>query len=186
MNSERLKELFDGGATFDELLRRPKTNTELWDSIYARATISSDSIARAADIPAAWHLLVISEDWCGDSVNILPVIARLTECAPSVDMRIIGRDNNPDLMSEHLTGPSGSRSVPVVILLDEEYVERAWWGPRPLPLQEWVIGEGLALPKAERYRQARVWYARDRGQTIVTELLQMIERLEGRSAKTAD
>jgi hypothetical protein len=73
-----------------------------------------------------------------------------------------------------------------VIVLDDTFTEREWCGPRPAPLQDWVIREGLALAKDERYRQVRMWYARDRGQTIVTELLQIIERLEGRVAEASD
>src|SRR3712207_8531646 len=51
-------------------------------------------------------------------------------------------------------------SIPVVILLDDDYVERGWWGPRPTELQTWVVGAGQALDKAERYREIRRWYAR--------------------------
>jgi hypothetical protein len=186
LNSESLRTLFESGATFQEVLARPKTNGELWAAVYARAVLAADSIPRVAKIANSWHLLILSEDWCGDSVNILPVIARLKESAPAMDMRIVGRDNHPELMNEHLTGSGRSRSIPVVILLDDTFNERGWWGPRPGPLQEWVVTEGLALAKDERYRQVRMWYARDRGQTIVTELLQMIERLEGRNGKKAD
>lgn len=186
MNSESLQALFEGGATFQDLLLRPKKNGELWAAVYARAALAADSMPRVAQIANSWHVLILSEDWCGDSVNTLPVIARLNESAPSMDMRIIGRDAHPELMNEHLTGSRRSRSIPVVLLLDDTFTERGWWGPRPGPLQEWVIREGLALAKDERYRQVRMWYARDRGQTIVTELLQMIERLEGRNGQKAD
>lgn len=186
MNSENLRSLFESGATFEEVLARPKRNGELWTAIYARAALAADFIPRVAQIANSWHLLILSEDWCGDSGSILPVIARLNESAPSIDMRIVGRDDHPQLMNEHLTGSRRSRSIPVVILLDETFAERGWWGPRPGPLQEWVVGEGLALANDERYRQVRMWYARDRGQTIVTELLQMIERLEGRNGQKAD
>ncbi|HEY8164813.1 MAG TPA: thioredoxin family protein [Gemmatimonadaceae bacterium] len=186
MNSERLRALFESAATFEDLLARPKTNGDLWAAIYARAAIKPESIARISRIVRTWHFLVLSEDWCGDSINILPVIARFVEAAASVDMRIIGRDDHSELMIEHLTGAKRSRSIPVVILLDSDFMEQAWWGPRPTELQDWVVREGLALPTVERYRQIRTWYARDKGQTIVTELLQMIERLDGRNGKTAD
>jgi len=184
LNSDRLRELFSGGATFEELLARPKKNKELWAVVYHRAALAPEAVARAALSSGVWHLLVLSEDWCGDSVNILPVIARLTESMPLVDMRIVGRDDNPELMNKHLTGTS--RSIPVVMVFDDTFTEREWWGPRPAPLQDWVIREGLALAKDERYRQVRMWYARDRGQTIITELLQIIERLEGRIAEASD
>jgi hypothetical protein len=116
---------------------------------------------------------VINEDWCGDSVNILPYVARLVEASEHLEMRIVGRDANRDLMDAHLTG--SARSIPVVIVYDEDFREKGWWGPRPGALQRWVVNEGLALPKPERYPLIRAWYARDRGRTIVSELLSIIE-----------
>ena len=99
-------------------------------------------------------------------------------------MRIIGRDANPDLIDSHLTGLS--KSIPVIILLDEDFNEIGWWGPRPGPLQAWVTESGLALPKDERYRQVRTWYARDHGKTAVNELLELIEKAEARGGKATE
>src|SRR5687768_913992 len=114
-----LKERFLSGETFSEFLQRPKQNSELWDALYNRAKLSDDVYPRVARLRQQWHLLVLSEDWCGDSMNTLPVIARLTEATPLIDMRIIGRDANPDLITSHLTGLS--RSIPVIIVFDHEF-----------------------------------------------------------------
>jgi len=171
-----LKQRFLAGESFSEFLHRPKNNSELWDALYKRATLSEDAVARATRVQRPWHLLVLSEDWCGDSINTLPVIARLTEAQPLIDMRIISRDANPDLIDSHLTGLA--KAIPVIILLDDEFNERAWWGPRPGSLQAWVTESGLALPKDERYRQVRTWYARDHGKTAVNELLELIDKAE--------
>lgn len=181
-----LKHRFLAGETFDQLLARPKKNSVLWDALYKRATVPDPLIERAQLVRYPWHLLVLSEDWCGDSVNTLPVVAKLAEAVPTIDMRIIGRDANPDLMDSHLSGIA--RSIPVIMVLDSDYVERDWWGPRPGPLQDWVTAHGLALPKDERYREVRTWYARDRGQTALNELLDIIGRNESTEdrAKTAD
>ena len=133
-----------------------------------------DYVRRVSSLPGRWHLLVLSEDWCGDAVNTVPIVARLVERCPNVDMRVLARDVNPDLMDAHLTG--GSRSIPVIIVLDEAYEERAWWGPRPTALQRWVSGQGQLLEKTARYREARTWYARDRGRTTLDEVVSMLER----------
>jgi hypothetical protein len=69
-----------------------------------------------------------------------------------------------------------------VIVYDWEFQELGWWGPRPGPLQRWVVTEGLALPKPDRYPLIRGWYARDKGKTIVSELLSIIERFDDRVA----
>ena len=164
---------FLAGETFTELLGREKKNGILWDALYKRAKVPDAVVARAGTLRYAWHLFVLCEDWCGDSINTLPSIDRLTEAVPLLDMRIIGRDANPDIMDRHLTDIS--RSIPVIMVLDSNYVERGWWGPRPGPLQRWVIEHGLALPRDERYREVRTWYARDHGETALNELLDLIE-----------
>src|SRR5690606_33269587 len=112
-------------------------------------------------------------DWCGDAINTVPLFDRLAQEAPNLELRLLGRDANPDLMDTHLT--NGSRSIPVVMILDEEFRELAWWGPRPRPLQEWVLSEGLELPPEERYAEVRRWYARDAGRTTIEEIVSLME-----------
>ena len=174
--SEILRRRFFSGATFAEQLARPKDNLELWEAIYRRAALAPEASARASALHGSWHMLILNEDWCGDSANILPYLARLEECCQNIEMRILARDSNRDLMDAHLTGTS--RSIPLAIVYDESFVERGSWGPRPGPLQAWVLAEGLALPKSDRYRHIRTWYARDRGTTVVSEILTIMERLD--------
>jgi uncharacterized protein (DUF2461 family) len=88
------------------------------------------------------------------------------------EMRILSRDGYPDLMEAHLT--SGTRSIPVVMILDEEFREVAWWGPRPAPLQDLFRREIRHLPKEDRFPRIRAWFARDRGRTTLRELLERI------------
>jgi hypothetical protein len=76
-------------------------------------------------------------------------------------------------MDRHLTGTS--RSIPVLILLNDNFNECGWWGPRPSELQKWVVEEGLELPKDERYKHVRTWYARDRGETTMQEIVTKLE-----------
>lgn len=172
-----MRNRFLGAATFDEYVAAATKNADLWRSIYRLARVPAELAARVAALPGQWNLLVLSEDWCGDAVNTVPVIARLVAEAPNVRLRVLGRDANPDIMDAHLT--NGSRSIPAVIVLDEEYEERGWWGPRPGELQEWVLGEGKQLPPGERYPRIRQWYARDRGRTTLEEIVALMERAAG-------
>lgn len=173
---DHLPERFAAGSTFEQLLARPKGNPELWSAIYRRAVLEDDAVRRVSALAQRFHLLVLNEDWCGDSVNILPYVARLVEASDHLEMRILGRDKNPDLMEAHLTGKS--RSIPIVIVYDGAFREKGRWGPRPGPLQRWVLTEGLALPKPDRYPLIRAWYARDKGKTVISEILSIIERLD--------
>jgi hypothetical protein len=170
-----MRDRYLGAMEFEEMLAAVEKHADLWQSVWRRAVVSEEIVRRVAALGGAWHLLVLSEDWCGDAVNTVPIVARLADLAPNTDLRVLARDTNLDLMDTHLTDVS--RSIPVVILLDEEFNEHGWWGPRPRPLQEWVLGPGTAIDKDARYREVRSWYARDKGRTTLEELVALMERV---------
>ena len=153
---------------------------ELWEGVWNRARSPEDQLRRLARIGGAWRLLVLAEDWCGDASNLVPVLARFAADAPELELRILKRDDNPDLMDLYLTGDS--RSIPLAIVLDPDGRPVARWGPRPEELQEDVLRrrrEG-GLAKHEIYRLTRRWYARDRGVTTIRELVDRIEEASKR------
>jgi hypothetical protein len=88
---------------------------------------------------------------------------------PGISLRIIRRDEHPEVMNRYLT--RGARSIPIVIVLDREFRELGHWGPRPAELQAWVMAHKDTMPKEERYKEVRRWYARDRGETTLREVL---------------
>ena len=171
MNRER----FHGASTFREYLETVGKNRELWHALARRAAVDEETRQRARAIAGRWNVIALTEDWCGDAINTLPVFDRLAEAAGHIELRVLLRDENPDLMDAHLTNGT-SRSIPVLIVYDETFRERGWWGPRPAPIQEWVMTEGMELGTAERYREVRRYYARDTGRTALDEFLRILER----------
>lgn len=171
---ESLESYWDEGVSFSAFLPTAETNADLWRGVWDRVRLPDDLVARAAAVPGRWHLLVISEDWCGDAVNTVPVLARLADAVPGLDLRIITRDDHLDLMDAHLTN-GRSRSIPVVLVLDDDFVERGWWGSRPSELQAWVMAEGMKMDSDERYRHVRRFYARDKGRTTLEEVVAGLE-----------
>jgi hypothetical protein len=172
------RERYERALRFEEYVATAAKNAELWRSLYRTVSLPPELVERAGTVQARWHLLVLSEDWCGDAVNAVPVIARLADAAPNLDLRILRREENPDLTDAHRT--AGTRSIPVVMALDAQFREHGWWGPRPAVLQRWVRSEWMLLPKDERYKRTRSWYARDRGRSIIMEVVEMLERAERR------
>lgn len=166
------EQAFQAGIPFDQFLTATTANRGMWRATARRAIVSLEASARARELPGRWRLLAIADDWCGDAVNILPVVARLADDVENLDLRIVGREAWPGLMDRHLT--NGSRSIPVIILLDDTGACRGWWGPRPTELQAWFEAEGRSLPAEERYRELRRWYARDRGAAIAHELVELL------------
>lgn len=164
----------------DYLENEIREHRGLWKAVWERARVPAWAMEEGGGVAGEWKLLVISEDWCGDASNTVPVVARLAEALPSVDLRVVKRDENLELMDRHLTG--GSRSIPLVIVLRPDFTVAGQWGPRPSELQAWVLSEKNAAerPVGDIYRDVRTWYARDRGESTLREVLAV---MSGESAR---
>lgn len=157
--------------SFEAFVSSAQSNAELWAAMYRLASVPLWAVNQAAAL-APLRLLVIAEDWCGDAVNTVPVLAKLAAVAPGIELRVVRRDETPALMDRYLTG--FSRSIPVVIVLDEELDELGWWGPRPRELQARVLDQrARGRDAAAVYAETRRWYARDRGETALREVLEV-------------
>ncbi len=148
-----------------------------WDKIL---TLSEESQLRIQGIAHPVILLTIVEAWCGDVAQVLPVMNRIAEASPLVDLQIILRDGHPELMDQFLT--NGARAIPKVIILDMETNEViGTWGPRPSEAQAMIMDMKQiveTMPEVERagFRQKsseamHAWYARDKGQRVQIEFL---------------
>ncbi|MGH7590926.1 MAG: thioredoxin family protein [Gemmatimonadales bacterium] len=161
------RSLWDRGIPFDQFLAESApAHLPLWQGVYRTAVIPPWSLRPSASPPI--RLLVLAEDWCGDAANTVPVVQKWVE-AVGVELRILKRDEHPEVMDRYLT--NGSRSIPIVIGLDHGFRELGHWGPRPAELQAWVMAHKGTMEKAARYREVRRWYAKDRGETTLREVL---------------
>lgn len=140
----------------------------LWEGIHRLARVPAWALA----VPPGErrHFLALAEDWCGDAVNTLPVVASWVEQVPGLELRVLRRDEHPDVMERYLT--NGARAIPIVIALDAGFRELGHWGPRPGALQAWVVANRASLPRDERHRAVRRWYAADRGHSTLLEVMQ--------------
>ncbi len=134
---------------------------------YAPGEAIRAALARVA-VPQLW--LVLTELWCGDSAQLLPGIAKLAALNPLIELRILRRDENADIMDQHLTG--GKRGIPKLIAFDPRGNELFEWGPRPRGAAELFAHErARGLPKDEILLRLHRWYGADRLRSLETELL---------------
>jgi hypothetical protein len=165
---------FSGAWTFEQFLDdAAKQNVELWRSTYRRALIDDSVVTRMQRIETPLRVMSLLADWCTDAIGTIPYVVRLLEAIPDAEFRCVDRDQHLDLMDMHLTGVA--RAIPVVIVYDTAFRELAWWGPRPIALHQWTLGDALQLDKEERNKYKRGWYARDRGASTVVEVSAMLE-----------
>ena len=158
-----------GGFTSEAMLNYTDMNEkrmDKWDKIIKVDEEMEKRLARIEE-PEIW--LVITEGWCGDAAHIVPVIHKLAEKNPQVDLRFVLRDEHLDLMDLYLT--NGGRSIPVMLRLSaNDLSEKCSWGPRPAPAQEvFLKGKKGEMPKEEVAKELQLFYGRDRGKTIMEE-----------------
>jgi thiol-disulfide isomerase/thioredoxin len=65
------------------------------------------------------NILVITEDWCIDSVQFIPVLARLARDNENIDVRALRRDEHKEL-AEQYPRKDGYNAIPIIIVFDGE------------------------------------------------------------------
>jgi hypothetical protein len=138
--------------------------------------VSGELAAQVTSLKHKTYWLVLTEHWCGDASQILPalnVIALLSK--GKIEMRLVYRDQNAELMDAYLT--NGSRSIPKLIQLDAHFHVCGIWGPRPNTAQRLVKQLKSNPATAATYaNELHLWYAKDKQQSLETEIAKLIFR----------
>ena len=132
-----------------------------------------------SNLKSKYIWLVISEGWCGDAAQLLPIMHKMAEFSENIEMRIALRDENEALMNLFLT--NGGKAVPKLLVLDAETnTVLADWGPRPLGAKNLIIDykaeHGVVDETAKTNLQK--WYLQDKGVSTQNEILLLIEQQE--------
>ena len=118
--------------------------------------------------------LVISEGWCGDAAQILPIIKLMSEASKNIDLKLVFRDENEELI--HLFLTNGAKSIPKLLVLDESFNLINHWGPRPEGAKNLIIEykaiHGIVDEPAKIALQK--WYLDDKGISTMKEIVGVI------------
>jgi len=164
-----------GTMQSEDLLNYSKLNVARMHRLDLKTILTDETISalKAVNRPQTW--LVITEGWCGDAAQILPVLNTMSLVNEHIDFRIVLRDENPELMSQFLT--NGSMSIPILLLLNDAYELMGSWGPRPSiatqMVQDYKATHGGL--DAEFKKELQVWYNKDKGQSIQKDLIGLID-----------
>ena len=127
--------------------------------------------------PKSICLLVITESWCADAAQIVPMVHKIAELNPKITMKLVFRDENEALMNLFLT--NGGKAIPIVVFLDLEDKVLAHWGSRPSVATKMVEEEkaknGKLSPEFKENLQR--WYNQDKGATIVDDFKKILETI---------
>lgn len=170
---------------------RTENTEEQWEQkvMYTKLNYSRNKrLDKTATIPETYRhyfketcekqtWLVITETWCGDAVQALPFINKASELSENIDLKIVFRDEHPELMNLFLT--NGSKSIPKVIILDSDFEVLAEWGPRSQAATNLVNDYKTEHGKLDDAfkKQLQIWYNKDKGNNIVAELATISKNL---------
>jgi hypothetical protein len=150
------RERFAQGMTFQQYLDQMTTNQDKFREALESVRLTPRDRAAFAERPGKLNVLVLTEDWCGDALTNFPVLARMVEGLPNVEMRVFLRDQNPDLMDQYLNRGI-YRSIPVFVFFDEQMREVGRFVERPPRVTEYMEQKQLELRRRLRAEHGDEW-----------------------------
>ena len=157
-----------------DLLNYSKLNDRRMTRLDKTIQLSQDILLRLKKIdkPITW--LVLTEGWCGDAAQTLPVISKIADESDLITLKIIFRDEHEQLMSQFLT--NGGKSIPKLLVLNSQNKVLNTWGPRPNTATKMVqdYKNKYGQLDAAFKQQLQVWYNKDKGVNIQEDMLGLL------------
>ena len=163
-----------GPIQSEDLLNYSKLNDRRMTRLDKTIQLSHETLLalKKNDKPITW--LVLTEGWCGDAAQTLPVINKIADESDLITLKIIFRDEHEELMSHFLT--NGGKSIPKLLVLNSENEVLNTWGPRPdkatKMVQDYKNKHGQL--DATFKQELQVWYNKDKGVNIQENMLGLL------------
>lgn len=175
-----LLDLFEEGKTTgadqsESLLEYAGLNLQRMKRIQKTFQLSDESKKALKNKRFNMIWLVLTEGWCGDAAQNLPIMNSIAKHAEGIELKTILRDEHLDLMDQFLT--NGGRSIPKLIALDKDSLEVLFtWGPRPAYAQQMLAEFKKDEKKAYNQfaKEMQLWYAKDKGGSTEKELISLL------------
>jgi hypothetical protein len=129
-----------------------------------------------ANLETEYIWLVLSEGWCGDAAQIIPVVNKMAELSDKVELKIVFRDENPELMDLFLT--NGGKAIPKLILVEKNKLEMiADWGPRPAEAVRLIVDykAKFGIVDETAKTELQMWYLHNKGVSTQNEIVSLLD-----------
>ncbi len=160
----------------EELLHYSKLNDKRMNRIEKTVHLTEELKQKLNkhEKPVTW--LVITEGWCGDATQSLPIIHKSAIENDAIDLKIVLRDENEELMNLFLT--NGSKSIPKLIVLNSSLEVLSVWGPRPTKATQMVkeYKQKHGSLDAIFKKELQIWYNKNKGLELQKDLIKLLEQ----------
>jgi thioredoxin-like negative regulator of GroEL len=173
-----LEEKSTGNEQSDDLTHYSTLNETRMNRLDKTMKITDENSLTLKSLEGEYIWLVISEGWCGDAAQILPIVHKMAEESGKIELKIILRDENEDLMNLFLT--KKAKAIPIVIVIDKATGDvLGSWGPRPKGASDLIKNykkEFGAIDETAK-TDLQLWYLHDKGLSTQEELITLMENL---------
>lgn len=177
----RIKDLLaegksSGDEQSDEILAYSQLNETRMNRLDKTIKITPETEAFLSDLNTEYIWLVLSEGWCGDAAQILPIINKMAQVSDKIDLQIAFRDENPELMNLYLT--NGGKSIPKLIVIEKDTLNvLADWGPRPSEVVKLILDYKATFGVIDEAvkTQLQMWYLHDKGISTQNEIVALLK-----------
>ena len=137
--------------------------------------ISEEAVKKINDFDKKVTWLVLTESWCGDAAQTMPMMNKVAEHNDNISFKVILRDENLDVMNRFLT--NNTMSIPKLVMIEDATGEILGdWGSRPKIASQMVIDykneRGMLTPEFKEDLQ--IWYNKDKGQSTLRDLMELL------------
>ncbi|WP_268848647.1 thioredoxin family protein [Flavobacterium aestivum] len=164
-----------GNEQSEDLLHYSTLNESRLKRLDKTITVPEEISTKLKALENRYIWLVIAEGWCGDAAQILPILNKMALESDQIDLKIVFRDSNDDLMNHFLT--NGARSIPKLIIIDKESGKVCnHWGPRPKGASDLIKNykEQFGIVDEEAKTQLQMWYLHDKGLSTQNEIAEIM------------
>lgn len=165
-----------GDSKTEELVNYTKLNDrrmKRWDKT---VKVSNDHKAIIESYTKSVTWLLITESWCGDAAHVVPVINKVADLNSKIDLKLVLRDEHPELMDAFLT--NGGKAIPKLIMVDNNSKEvLSTFGPRPSEATQMVVDykEEYGMLTLEFKEDLQRWYNKNKGQNVIEDLVSLLK-----------
>ncbi len=176
---EKMKDLVSakkssGNTQSDALTNFTKLNQSRMKRLTKTQKVDDATLKSLAQLQNKLTFIVLTESWCGDAAQTVPVIHKVAENSENIDLKIVYRDDNPELMNHFLT--NGGAAIPKLIVLDEQKNVLTDWGPRPTTATKMVndYKDEHGGLDAQFKEDLQIWYNKNKGLDTLNDLNKII------------
>lgn len=164
-----------GNEQSEALTKYSELNKTRMNRLDKTIEITAEYTEQLSQLKGNYIWLVVAEGWCGDAAQIVPVIHKMAMQTPAIELKMVFRDENEDLMNQFLT--NGAKGIPKLIIVDKNSLEVLGdFGPRPTGAQQFMLDYKAAHGKIDETAKAdlQLWYFKDKGLSIQKEIMDVM------------